>query len=86
MLESLLLLYYSFHNKLKTNPRYLAHKVNRRCDDLIHTLNVEDDIFHDMKRKEYLRSAKDASYKCEGNERHALGEKISCESVMVGML
>lgn len=27
----------SFHNKLKSNQRYLDHKVNRRLDDLLHT-------------------------------------------------
>ena len=29
---------FSFHNKLKNNPRYLDHKVDRRLDDLLHVL------------------------------------------------
>ena len=29
---------YSFHNKLKTNPRYPNHHVNKHCDDLIEVL------------------------------------------------
>jgi len=62
---------HSFHNKLKTNPRYLNHKVNRRCDDLIETLlSIEVDMFYDRKRKELLTSTTDASRKQEG-DRHS---------------
>ena len=32
--------YRSFHNKLKTNPRYLNHCANRQCDDLIEVLLI----------------------------------------------
>ena len=36
----------SFFNKLKTNPRYLNHKVNTRCDDLFEVLlSIEKDMF-----------------------------------------
>ena len=43
----------SFHNKLKTNPRYLAHTINRRIDDLVGLLlTIEEDLFHDRMRKE----------------------------------
>ena len=52
------LLTYSFHNKHKTNPRYLAHKVTRRVDDLIHTLlTIEEDLFFDRKHKEIMRDS-----------------------------
>ena len=44
---------YSFFYKLKSNPRYLNHHVNRRCDDLIEILlAVETDTFFERKRKE----------------------------------
>ena len=67
---------HSFHNKLKTNPRYLNHNVNRRCDDLIAVLmSVEVDMFYERKRKEVFTSITEASMKVEGN-RHALGLKI----------
>ena len=70
-------LFISFHNKLKTNSRYLAHKVNRRCDDLIETLvKLEEDMFHDRKRKEYMKSPTDATRKCDGTERHKHGMQI----------
>ena len=37
-------LFLSFHNKLKTNPHYLNHRANRRCDDLIEVLlTIEED-------------------------------------------
>ena len=62
---------HSFHNKLKTNPRYLNHKVNRRCDDLIEVLlSVEVDMFYERKRKELLSSTTEASKKQEGG-RHS---------------
>ena len=45
----------SFHNKLKTNPCYLNHHANRRCDDLIEVLlTIEEDMFHDRMRKEVI--------------------------------
>ena len=66
----------SFHNKLKTNPRYLNHNVNRRCDDLITVLlSVEVDMFYDRKRKEVLSSTTEASLKVEG-DRHSRGMSI----------
>lgn len=66
----------SFHNKLKTNPRYLNHKVNRRCDDLIEVLlSVEEDMFYERKRKEILYSTTEASRKIEG-DRHTKGQSI----------
>ena len=47
----------SFFNKLKRNPRYLNHHVNRRCDDMIEILlAVETDTFFERKRKELLNS------------------------------
>ena len=46
-------LFLSFHNKLKTNPRYLNHRANRRCDDLIEVLlNIKEDMFFERMRKE----------------------------------
>lgn len=43
----------SFHNKLKTNPRYLNHRINRCVDDLVQILlTIEEDFFHDRMRKE----------------------------------
>ena len=66
----------SFFNKLKTNPRYLNHKVNRRCDDLIEVLlSVEEDLFYDRKRKELLTTTGKASKKHEG-DRHTRGLSI----------
>ena len=51
----------SLHNKLKTNPRYLAHEVNRRIDDLIGTLLVIEDLFIDRMRKEVMIGSNEAS-------------------------
>ena len=66
----------SFFNKLKTKPRYLNHKVNRRCDDLIEILlSVEEDLFYDRKRKELLTTTGEASKKHEG-DRHIRGLSI----------
>ena len=66
----------SFFNKLKTNPRYLNHKVNRRCDDLIEVLlSVEEDLFYDRKRKELLTTTGEASKRQEG-DRHTRGISI----------
>lgn len=74
---------YSFFNKLKTNPRYLNHHVNRRCDDLIEILlAVEADMFFERKRKELLTTTSDASKKQEG-ERHARGLSIDESRVHV---
>lgn len=66
----------SFFNKLKTNSRYLNHKVNRRSDDLIEVLlSVEEDLFYDRKRKELLTTTGAASKKHEG-DRHTRGLSI----------
>ena len=74
----------SFHNKLKTNPRYMAHQVNRRCDDLINILlKVEEDMFHDRMRKEVMETPQTASQKVEGEERHERGVNISDTCVQV---
>ena len=70
-------LFLSFHNKLKTNPRYLNHRANRRCDDLIEVLlTIEEDMFFERMRKEVMLSPKDASLKVEGDQRHAHGKQI----------
>jgi len=67
----------SFHNKLKNNPRYLAHQVNRCIDDLIGTLLIiEEDLFFDRMRKEIMNDGKDASIKQEGSDRYARGMEI----------
>jgi len=74
----------SFHNKLKTNPRYLAHQVNRRIDDLVGTLLViEEDLFFDRMRKEVMKDSKDASIKQEGSDRHARGMEIPDSAIEV---
>ena len=74
----------SFHNKLKTNPRYLDHHVNRRCDDLIQVLmKIEEDYFYERMRKEVIFRPEDASLKQEGHERHSRGEDIDETSVKV---
>ena len=53
------------------NPRYLNHKVNQRCDDLIEVLlSVEVDMFYERKRKELLTSTTELSRKQEG-DRHS---------------
>ena len=66
----------SLFNKLKINQRYLNHKVNRRCDDLIEVLlSVEKDMFFERKRKETVTSISDASKKQEG-DRHNRGLDI----------
>lgn len=75
---------HSFHNKLKTNPRYLAHQINRRVDDLICTLLIlEEDLFFDQKHKEIMRDPTDASLQYEGMQRHEQGTKIENSSVKV---
>ena len=64
-------LFLSFHNKLKTNLRYLNHRANRRCDNLI-----DEDMFFELMRKEVMLSPKDASLKAEGEQWHAHGKQI----------
>ena len=71
-------LFLSFHNKLKTNPRYLNHRANRRCDDLIEVLlTIEVDMFFERMRKEVMASPKEASLKAEGEHQHAHGKQIN---------
>ena len=72
---------HSFHNKLKSNPRYLNNKVNRRCDDLIETLlSVEVDMFYERKRKELLASTTEASRKQEGDQHSKAKDIVSARS------
>lgn len=74
----------SFHNKLKTNPRYLNHQVNRRCDDLVEVLlKFEQDQFYDRMRKEVMLTPQHASVKVDGEERHIRGEAIPDTSIKV---
>ena len=74
----------SFHNKLKTNPKYLNHRVNRRCDDLLQVLlRFEQDMFCDRMRKEIVMSPGNASEKNEGTKRHSSGAQIPNSSVQV---
>ena len=69
--------HYSFHNKLKTNPHYFNHNVNRRSDDLIgFLLSVEIDMFYERKRKELLTTTTEASRKWEG-DRHSNAQNIN---------
>jgi hypothetical protein len=71
----------SFHNKLKTNPRYLNHNVNRRCDDLVEVLLLlEIDMFYDRKRIELFSSTTEVSYKLDG-DRHSRGQFIPDSNV-----
>jgi len=77
-------MYLSFHNKLKTNPRYLNHCANRRCDDLIGVLlTIEEDMFYDRMRKEVMDTPTDAIMKVEGTVRHKNGANIPDSSVTV---
>ncbi|XP_065902011.1 uncharacterized protein [Dysidea avara] len=72
----------SFHSKLKTNPRYLNHHVNRRCDDLVEVLlKFEVDQFYDRMRKEVMLTPQHASTKVDGEERHTQGEAIPDVSI-----
>ena len=72
----------SFHNKLKNTPRYLAHQVNRRIDDIIGTLLIiEEDMFFDRMRKEIMKDNKDASIKQDGSDRHARGISLAISSM-----
>ena len=68
---------------MKTNPRYLAHEVNRRIDDLIGTLLVIEDLFFDRMRKEVMIGSNEASLEQEGNDRHTRGIEIPDSSVQV---
>lgn len=69
---------------MKTNPRYLNHHVNRRCDDLIEVLmTIELDLFYDRMRKEIMMTPQDASTKVDGEGRHVRGEEIPDSSVKV---
>ena len=66
----------SFHNKLKTNPWYLNHNVNGRCDDLIEVLLLlEKDMFCNRKRMELFSSPGDISIRLDGS-RHTRGDAI----------
>ena len=57
----------SFHYKLKTDSRYLAHQVNKCIDDLVGALLViEEDLLFDRKQKEAMKDSRDASTKQEG--------------------
>ncbi|XP_065916328.1 uncharacterized protein [Dysidea avara] len=74
----------SFHNKLKMNPRYLAHQVNKRIDDLVGTLlQIEEDLFFDRMRKEVMRDSSEVSLKQEGTDRHTRGMEIPDESIQM---
>lgn len=82
LFQIIILIYYitnlpnSFHNKLKTNPRYLNHNVNRRCDDLIEVLLLmEKDMFYDMKRMELFSTPSEISMRLDG-DRHTRGQSI----------
>lgn len=84
MCSYILLCYYSFHNKLKINPRYLNRHVNRRCDDLIEVLMmIKHDLFYDRMRKEVMMSSQDASIKVGGEKRHGHREDIPDLSIKV---
>ena len=68
----------SFHNKLKTNPKYLNHHVNRRCDDLIAILlSFEEDMYHDRKYSDIMTSPNSLSLKHNG---------IDCHNKAIGLL
>ena len=67
-----------------TNPRYLNHAVNRRCDDLVELLfKFEEDMFHNRISREIISSPKDASLCQEGTYRHQSGMQISDSDVKV---
>lgn len=59
------------------NPRYLNHKVNRRCDNLIEVLLlVESDMFYKRKRKEVFTEVSNTEV-----DRHARGLSIADSNV-----
>ena len=73
----------SFHNKLKTNPRYLNHKVNRRCDDLIETLLlVEVDMYYERKRRQVFTKLPSVSE----DDRYARGNSITSSEIHAKVL
>ena len=75
---------YLEHNKLKTNPRYLNHYINRRCDDLIEVLlKIEEDFFYECMRKEIMLTSQDASLKREGCKRHNRGKETDDSAISV---
>ena len=77
------LLFLSFHSKLKSNPSYVIHNVNRRCDDLIEVLlTLMVDMFLEWKRMEVFTSITVVYLKVEG-ERHCGGQTIVDSSVHV---
>ena len=79
-----LIVIFSFHNKLNTNPRYLVHQVNRRIDDPVATLlKMEEDLFHQRMTKEVMKDSWDASLKREGSEQHHQGVAIPDSAVKV---
>ena len=70
-------LFHSFHNKLKTNPRYLNHRTKRRCENLIEVLlNIEEDMFFERMRKENILSTNDASLEVEADSGMHIGNKL----------
>lgn len=74
----------SFHNKLKTNPKYLNHHVNRRCDDLIAILlSFEEDMYHDRKYLDIMTSPDSLSLKHDGIDRHKKAIGISDDDIKV---
>ena len=62
----------------------MAHKVNRRCDDLVQILlTIEEDTFYDRMRKEVMSDPQQASLKTDGKERHERGNNIPDSCVQV---
>ena len=75
----------SFHNKLKTNPCYLNHQINRRYDDLIEfLLKFEENTFYERMRKDIMMRPEDASLKLQGCDWHNKGSEIDDLAVTVG--
>ena len=84
LLAQLLTFLCSFHNKLKTNPKYSNHHVNRRCDDLIAILlSFEEDMYHDRRYLEIMNSPDLLSQKHDGVDHHKRGIGILDDVVMV---
>ena len=75
-----IILYFSFHNKLKTT--YLNGKVNKRIDFLLDVLlRVERDNFFKYMEKEILHPI---NYKVvQEEDRHCRGLKINADHVKV---
>ena len=79
-------LFLSFHNKLKTNPHCINHRVNQWCDNLIEVpLTIEEDMFFERMRKKVMLSPKDASLKAEGEQRHAHGKHYTFNTIAIGI-